>query len=70
MLKKQIADLDVPEVPEFLQMLVDMGAQLWACQMSVDMMGLEQDDLFDEVLDVINVSEFMELSEGAQIVFV
>ncbi len=61
---------DVPEVPEFLQMLSDMGANLWACQMSVDMMGLEKDDLFDEVIDVINVSEFMELSEGAQIIFV
>jgi peroxiredoxin family protein len=34
------------------------------------MMGLERDDLFDEVIDVINVSEFMELSAGAQIVFV
>jgi peroxiredoxin family protein len=47
-----------------------MGAKLWACQMSVDMMGLEQDDLFDEVVDIINVSQFMELSEGAQIIFV
>ena len=63
-------DLGVPEVPEFLQMLSDMGAQLWACKLSVDMMGLEQDDLFDEVVDVINVSEFMELSAGAQIIFV
>ena len=70
MLKKQIADLGVPEVPEFLQMLADMGAQMWACQMSVDMMGLEKDDLFDEVIDVINVSEFMELSDGAQVIFV
>ena len=70
MLKQQIADLDVPEVPEFLQMLADMGAQLWACQMSVDMMGLKQEDLFDEVIDVINVSQFMELSEGAQVIFV
>ena len=70
MMKKQIAGLDVPEVPEFLQMLADMGAQLWACQMSVDMMDLEQDDLFDEVIDIINVSEFMEISAGAQIVFI
>ncbi len=70
MLKKQIAAVDVPEVPEFLQMLSDMGAHLWACQMSADMMDLDQDDLFDEVADIINVSEFMELSEGAQIVFV
>lgn len=70
MLKKQIADVDVPEVPEFLQMLADMGAKLWACQMSVDMMDLDKDDLFDEVEDIINVGEFMELSEGAQVIFV
>ena len=70
MMKKQIADLEVPEVPEFLEMLRDMGAHLWACQMSVDMMKLEKDDLFDGVEDIINVSEFMELSDGAQIVFV
>ena len=70
MLKKQIADLDVPEVPEFLQMLSDMGANLWACQLSADMMDLDVDDLFDEVIDIINVSQFMELSDGAQIIFV
>ncbi len=70
MMKKQIAGMHVPEVPEFLQMLSDMGAHLWACKMSVDMMGLEEDDLFDEVDDVINVAEFIELSEGGQIVFV
>ena len=70
MMKKQIAGLDVPEVPEFLELLTDMGAQLWACQMSVDMMDLEKDDLFDGVIDIINVTEFMELSEDAQVVFV
>ncbi len=70
MLKKQIADLDVPEVPEFLTMLHDMGAHLWACQMSVDMMGLDKDDLIDEVEDIINVGEFIEVSDGAQVIFV
>jgi len=70
MLKKQIAGLDVPEVPEFLELLVDMGAHLWACRMSVDMMDLEKDDLIDGVEDVINVSEFIDLSDGAQVIFV
>ena len=70
MLKKQIAGLDVPEVPEFLELLVDMGAHLWACRMSVDMMDLEADDLIDGVEDIINVSEFIELSEGAQVIFI
>ncbi len=70
MLKKQIKDLDMPEVAEFLTMLHDMGAKLWACKLSVDMMGLEKEDLIDEVEDIINVSDFMELSEGAQVIFV
>jgi peroxiredoxin family protein len=70
MLKKQIADLDVPEIPEFIQMLHDMGARFWACKMSVDMMGLTLDDMFDGVEDIINVNEFIELSEGAQVIFV
>jgi peroxiredoxin family protein len=70
MLKKQIADLDVPEVPEFIQMLHDMGARFWACKMSVDMMGLTKDDMFEGVEDIINVNEFIEISEGAEILFI
>jgi len=70
MLKKQIADLDVPEVPEFLELLSDMGVQLWACKMSVDMMGLDEDKLSPLVSDIINVNDFIELSEGAQVIFV
>ena len=63
-------DLDVPEVPEFLQMLHDMGARLWACKMSVDMMGLTKEDMFEGVEDIINVNEFIELSDGSQVIFV
>jgi peroxiredoxin family protein len=70
MLKKQIGEQGVPEVPEFLELLHDMGAQLWACKMTVDMMGLTKDDMIDELEDIINVSEFIELSEGAQVIFV
>ena len=70
MLKQQIAEQDVPEVPEFLSMLAEMGVHLWACKMSVDMMGLEKDDMMDEVEDVINVNDFIELSAGAQVIFV
>jgi len=70
MLKKQIADLDVPEVPEFLELLTDMGVQLWACKMSVDMMGLDKDALSPLVSDIINVNDFIELSAGAQVIFV
>ena len=70
MLKKQIAEQEVPEVPEFLQLLSDMGARMWACKMSVDMMGLAKEDMFDGVEAIINVNEFVELSNGSQVIFV
>jgi peroxiredoxin family protein len=70
MLKKQIGAQGVPPVPEFLDFLVESGAKLWACKMSVDMMGLTMEDMHSGVSDIINVSQFMELSEDGQIVFV
>jgi len=69
MMKKQIADLDVPEVPDFVQMIVDAGGQLWACKMSADMMDLTMDDLIDDVQGIISATDFIELSEGAQVIF-
>ncbi|MEX1207085.1 MAG: DsrE/DsrF/DrsH-like family protein [Acidimicrobiia bacterium] len=70
MMKKEISKLGFPEVPEFLQTLVDSGAHLWACKMSTDMMKLDPDELFDGVEGIIGATEFMEMSEGAQIIFI
>lgn len=41
-----------------------------SCKMSVDMMGLEADDMIDEIEDVINVGTFVEMAADAQIIFV
>ena len=70
MMRKQIADLDVPPVPEFLQQIVDMGGNLWACRMTFDMMKLTEADLFEGVKAVISATDFIELSEGAQVIFI
>ena len=69
-LKKSIADLGVPEVPEFLQQIVDSGGHLWACRMSADMNHLTMDDLYDEVEDIISASDFIEKTNGAQLLFI
>jgi len=70
MLKKQIAEQGVPEVPEFLQQIVDSGGHLWACRMSADMNHLTEADLFDEVEAIISASDFIEKTEGAQLLFI
>ena len=69
-LKKSIADLDVPEVPEFLEQIVASGGHLWACRMSADMNKLTKDDLYDEVEDIISATDFIEKTEGAQLLFI
>ena len=60
----------VPPVREYLQMLVDGGAKLYACKMSVDMMGLKKEDFVDGVDDIVTASDFMDMTEGAQIIFI
>ena len=68
--KKSIADLDVPEVPEFLEQIVASGGHLWACRMSADMNHLTEDDLYDEVEGIISASDFIEMTDGAQLLFI
>ena len=69
-LKKSIADVGVPEVPEFLEQIVASGGHLWACRMSADMNHLTKDDLYDEVEDIITAADFIEKTEGAQLLFI
>jgi peroxiredoxin family protein len=70
MMRRQIKDLNVPPIPEMMQHIADAGGHLWACKMSADMMNLEMDDLFEEVEAIINVDDFMQLSEDAQVLFI
>ncbi|MGA8979463.1 MAG: DsrE/DsrF/DrsH-like family protein [Pedococcus sp.] len=69
-LKKSIAELDVPEVPDFLEQIVASGGHLWACRMSADMNKLAEEDLYDEVEGIISASDFIEKTDGAQMLFI
>ena len=69
-MRKKIAGVGAPPVDEYLQMLVDGGAKLYACKMSVDMMDLKKEDFVDGVIDVVTAADFMDMTEGAQIIFI
>jgi peroxiredoxin family protein len=43
-----------------------MGCHMWACKMSVDMFDLDEDDMYDELDGVLNVTDFIEIIDGAQ----
>ena len=61
--------LDIPSIPEFVEMISDTGAGMYACKASVDLFGLEKNDFIDQVNDIITVGEFFEMAAGGQIVF-
>lgn len=70
MMKKEIDKLDFPPVDEFLEMIHDAGGKMYGCKMSMDMMKLTKEDLFDGIDSIVGAMEFMEMSEGAQIIFI
>jgi peroxiredoxin family protein len=68
-LAKKMEELDIPPIPEFVEMISDSGAGLYACKASVDLFGLGPDDFIEQVDGIITVGEFYALAAGGQIVF-
>ncbi len=57
-MERKMDRLDIPPIPEFLEMIADTGAGIYACKASVDLFELDKDDLVDQVQDIITVGEF------------
>ena len=70
MLKDQMEEQDIPPVPEFLDLMQAAGAHMYACKLSFDMAKMIEADLHPAVEGVISAGDFIEISEGAQIIFV
>jgi peroxiredoxin family protein len=68
-LQNKMEALDIPGIPEFIEMIADTGAGLFACKASVDLFGLDKDDFVEPVQDIITVGEFYEQAAGGQIIF-
>src|SRR5690606_17431067 len=56
--RKMIQEMDrydIPPVAEFISMLGEAGAHLYACKASVDLFGLTMEDFCPEIEDIISV---------------
>jgi len=69
MMEKKMAELDIPPIHEFIEMIGDTGAGMYACKASVDMFGFRKDDFVDQIEDIITVGEFYEKAAGGEIIF-
>ena len=69
MMARQMEKLDIPPIPEFVELLSDSGAKLWACKASVDMFGLTKESFVPQVEDIITVGDFYGLAAGGEVIF-
>lgn len=49
MMEKQIEENDTATIEELLETSIDMGVELQACQMTMDLMDYDEDDFYDGV---------------------
>ena len=70
LMRKRIKEVGAPPVREYLEMMLGGGAKLYACKMTCDMMGLGKSDFIDGVIDGVTAADFIDMTEGAQIIFI
>jgi peroxiredoxin family protein len=71
MMKSQMAQLDIPPVSEFLDLITAGGGKIYACKLAMDMFKVKKEELSEHVSSVLTIGEFYEEAggEGSQIIF-
>jgi peroxiredoxin family protein len=61
---------NVATLPELMDASIALGVNLYACEMSMSILGTQSSDFIPEVKEVIGVAKFMEYSSGGERIFV
>jgi peroxiredoxin family protein len=69
-MRKEMEKADLPPVREFLKILDDSGAELYACQLAMQVFKRTREQLVPQVKGVISAMDFYDKSQGAQILFI
>ncbi len=69
MMQKQMEALDIPPIPEFIEMISDAGGHIYACKAAMDMFKYKREDLIAQVEDILTVGDFYSKAAGGEIIF-
>ncbi len=64
MMKKEMEKIDIPDVPEFLDILKASGVKMWACKLAMDMFHYKKEDLSENIEGVLTVGGFYNRANG------
>ena len=67
MFKTMMANQNVTTLPELLQTAIDLDVKLLACNMSMDVMEINKEDLIDEVTEVVGAATMIAEAKNSQI---
>uniref|UniRef100_A0A7V1EGX8 Peroxiredoxin family protein n=1 Tax=candidate division WOR-3 bacterium TaxID=2052148 RepID=A0A7V1EGX8_UNCW3 len=62
MKKKKVASL-----PELIDIALQLGVNLYACEMSMNVLGLKKEELIDGVKEIVGVATYLENAAKSQI---
>ncbi len=69
MFKKRMAKFGIEDPWGMIKDAIENGnMKLFPCQMTMDLMGIKREDMFDFVEDPVGAATFLEMSEGGRIV--
>jgi peroxiredoxin family protein len=67
MIKGIMKKKNVDSLPEMLQMAIDNGVRIQACQMSMDLMGIKREELIDGI-EIVGVATMLAASDDSNAV--
>ena len=74
MMKKEMHNLEIPDVEEFLGMITEAGGKLYACKMTVDMFEdmhlIGEKDLYENIEGIVSASDFIVMTDEAEVMFI
>jgi peroxiredoxin family protein len=66
MIEKRMAKQRVSSYHEFMRSNIDMGVNVYACNMSMEMMGWKKEDMFEGV-KVAGVAKYLDMAADASV---
>jgi peroxiredoxin family protein len=71
MMMKEMDKLDVPPVPEFLEIIKAADGHIFGCKLAMEMFHLTKEDLWEGVDDVLSVGQFYDrYHKDTQMIFI
>lgn len=61
---------NVATLKELIEAAIALNVNLYACEMSMHILGLKKDDFIPEIKEVIGVVNFLQYSEGGDRIFI